>query len=120
MKKIDTIGLSIAYGRSLMLVVNYIFVFCIIISLVAYFYYKTKQFRGTLPIQKKWYKAKAGVALGLFVIFAGCNTTIIYPTFVGFGVAALFIIIGATLAFGQYKRVVHEGKFVQEEYELNR
>ena len=120
MEKIDTIGISFAYGRSLMQIVNYIFVFCIIVSFVAYFYYKTKQFRETLPIQKKWYKAKAGVALGLFVIFAGCNTPIIYPTFVGFVISALFIIIGATMAFGQYKRVLHEGKFVQEEYDLNR
>lgn len=103
-----------------MQIVNYILVFCIIVSFAAYFYYKTKQFRATLPIQKKWYKAKSGVALGLFVIFAGCNTPIIYPTFVGYVISALFIVFGGALALGQYKRAAHEGKFVQEEYELNR
>jgi len=30
-----------------------IFVFLIILSIVFYFYYKTKQFRATLPIRKK-------------------------------------------------------------------
>lgn len=103
-----------------MQIVNYIFVFCIIVSFVAYFYYKTKQFRATLPIQKKWYKAKAGTALGLFVIFAGCNTPIIYTTFVGFIISALFIVFGGAMAVNQFKRVKHEGRFVKEEYELNR
>ena len=103
-----------------MQIVNYIFVFCIIVSFVAYFYYKTKQFRTTLPIQKKWYKAKAGTALGIFVIFAGCNTTIVYPSLVGFVIAALFIVVGASMAVDQFKRFKHEGRFVKEEYELNR
>ena len=101
-------------------IINYIFVFCIIVSFVAYFYYKTKQFRTTLPIQKKWYTAKAGTALGAFVLFVGCNTPIIYPTFVGFVISALFIVIGILMAVNHYKRVVHEGRFVKQEYELNR
>lgn len=103
-----------------MQILNYIFIVCIIVSFVAYFYYKTKQFRTSLPIQKKWYKAKAGTALGLFVIFAGCNTTIVYPTLVGFIVAALFIVIGLSMTINHYKRMKHEGRFVKEEYELNR
>ena len=47
-------------------ILNYLFVAGIILSFVAYFYYKTKQFRSTLPIRKKWYTAKAGVALAYF------------------------------------------------------
>lgn len=99
---------------------NIIFVFFIVISFVAYFYYKTKEFRSTLPIRKKWYKAKAGLALGIFVIIFGLNTCVVYPTLVGFLIAAVFILIGAVKAYSSYKRVRHEGKFVKEEYELNK
>ena len=101
-------------------ILNYLFVAGIILSFVAYFYYKTKQFRSTLPIRKKWYTAKAGVAIGIFLIFFGLNATIIYPTAVGYGVAAVFILFGALQAFNHYKRTRHEGKYVQEEYELNK
>lgn len=103
-----------------MQILNYIFVVTMIISFVAYFYYKTKQFRTTLPIQKKWYKAKGGVALGLFVIFAGCNTLVVFPSLVGYIIAALFFVSGIAMATEQFKRVKHEGRFVKEEYELNR
>ncbi|MBD8026235.1 YtpI family protein [Ureibacillus sp. Re31] len=99
---------------------NYIFVFFIVVSFVAYFYYKTRQFRSTLPIRKKWYKAKAGVALGIFIMVFGLNTCIIYPTLVGFIIAAVFILVGFMEAFSSYKRVRHEGQFVEEEYELNK
>ncbi|QCR33251.1 YtpI family protein [Lysinibacillus sp. SGAir0095] len=99
---------------------NLIFVFFIVVSFVAYFYYKTKEFRSTLPIRKKWYKAKAGLALGIFVIVFGINTCIVYPSVVGFLIAAVFILIGAVKAYSSYKRVQHEGQFVKEEYELNK
>ena len=102
-----------------MQIINYILVFGIIVSFVCYFYYKTKQIRSTLPIRKKWYTAKAGTALGVFVTLVGCNTPIIYPTFVGFAIAAIFIVVGIALAINNYKRAVHEGRFVQQEYELN-
>ena len=99
---------------------NLIFVFFIVVSFVAYFYYKTKEFRSTLPIRKKWYNAKAGLALGIFVIVFGINTCIVYPSLVGFLIAAVFILIGAVKAFSSYKRVRHEGQYVKEEYELNK
>ena len=72
--------------------VNFILVAAIIISFVFYFYYKTKQFRSTLPIRKKWYTAKAGVAFGVFVSLFGLNSTIIYPTTVGYIIAIIFFI----------------------------
>ena len=103
-----------------MQIINFILVAGIIASFAVYFYYKTKQFRATLPIRKKWYKAKAGVALGTFIIFFGLNATIIYPTKIGYAVAIIFVLLGATMINGQYKRARHEGKYVQEEYELNK
>ena len=99
---------------------NLIFVFFIVVSFVAYFYYKTKEFRSTLPIRKKWYNAKAGLALGIFVIVFGINTSIVYPSLVGFLISAVFILIGAVKAYSSYKRVRHEGQYVKEEFELNK
>ena len=99
---------------------NLILVCLIVITFVFYFYYKTKQFRSTLPIRKKWYKAKAGVALGIFLILFASNATVLYPTVVGFGVAAVFFILGMGLAVNEFKRARHEGQYIQEEYELNK
>ncbi|WP_431027514.1 YtpI family protein [Lysinibacillus sp. LZ02] len=101
-------------------ILNSLFVVGIIVSFVAYFYYKTKQYRSTLPIRKKWYTAKASVALGVFMIFLGLNVPIIYTTLIGYAVASIFILMGAGLAFSNYKRARHEGMYVEEEYELNK
>jgi amino acid transporter len=99
---------------------NALFVTFIIVSFAAYFYYKTKQFRTSLPIQKKWYKAKAGVALGLFVVFFGLNTFIVQDTLLGNIVGVVFVVVGLMESYHSYKRAKHEGKFVQQEYELNK
>lgn len=103
-----------------MLFINYALIFMIVISAVAYFYFKTKQFRSELPIRKKWYKAKAGVALSIFIIVFGLNIFVIYSDAVGFVIAIAFVALGLWMATNQYKRVRHEGKFVVEEYELNK
>lgn len=102
------------------MLLNIIFIAFITISFIAYFYYKTKQFRSTLPIRTKWYKAKAGVALGLFLIFFGINAVIIYQSAVSYIVAIIFFLVGAFEAYNNFKRAKHEGKFVKEEYELNK
>ncbi|SOC03237.1 YtpI-like protein [Ureibacillus xyleni] len=99
---------------------NIIFVVLIIVAFAAYFYFKTRQFRAVLPIRKKWYKAQAGVALGCFIIAFGINTCIIYPTLVGYLIGAVFVVVGLMYANAQYKRVRHEGRFVKEEFELNK
>lgn len=99
---------------------NALFIVLIICSIMAYFYFKTKQFRSTLPIQTKWYKAKAGVALGLFVVFFGFNTFILFNTLAAYLVGVIFVIVGFMEAFYSFKRAKHEGKFVQQEYELNK
>lgn len=99
---------------------NAILIVFIVGSFAAYFYFKTKQFRTNLPIQKKWYKAKAGVALGLFLIFFGLNTFVVQDSLVGYLVGVVFILIGLMQSYHNYKRAKHEGKFVKEEYELNK
>ena len=103
-----------------MVYLNFLFVAGIVASLVFYFYFKTKQFRSTLPIRRKWYTAKAGVSLASFLIFFGLNAIILYPDLIGFAIAAVFIVLGAGLGINNYKRMRHEGRYVHEEYELNK
>lgn len=103
-----------------MLFLNYALFVMIIVSAVAYLFFKTKQFRTTLPIRKKWYKAKSGVALGIFILVFGLNSGVRFPDAIGYIIAAIFILIGSSLISAQLKRVKHEGKYVQEEYELNK
>ncbi len=99
---------------------NYLFLTIIVIAFAVYFFYKTKQFRSILPIRKKWYKAKAGIALGTFLIAFGINAVIVHQSIVSYLICAIFIIVGIMQAYNNYKRMLHEGKFVHEEYELNR
>lgn len=99
---------------------NLVLVACIIILFAVFFYYKTKQFRATLPIRKKWYKAKAGVAFGIFIITFGINAVVRYEgTTVSILVMILFVVYGALQVMSHYKRMRHEGQFIQEEYKLN-
>ena len=99
---------------------NLVLVACIIILFAVFFYYKTKQLRATLPIRKKWYKAKAGVTFGIFIIIFGINAVVRYEgTTVSIIVAAIFALYGIVHVTSQFKRMRHEGQFIKEEYELN-
>lgn len=99
---------------------NIIFVVLIVLAFVAYFYFKTKQFRSSLPIAKKWYKSKAGVALAAFIVLFGLNSALLFPDTLTFVVVAVFLLIGIGTGFENYKRAKHYGQFVEEEYALNK
>lgn len=99
---------------------NYLFLTIIVIAFAVYFYYKTRQFRSTLPIRKKWYKAKAGIALGFFMLAFGINAVIIHQSLVSYIICALFVIVGIMQIYNNTLRMRHEGQYIQEEYELNR
>ncbi|PJK17388.1 hypothetical protein CQS04_00455 [Chryseomicrobium excrementi] len=98
---------------------NSILVIGIIISIVWYFYFKTKQFRTDLPIRKKWYAAKSGICLGAFVFLFGLNYLFLFPDTITYIVAAVFLVLGGYMAVHNYKASKHYGKFVQEEWDLN-
>jgi amino acid transporter len=100
--------------------INYVFLVVIIIAAAAYLYFKTKQFRTDYPIRKKWYKAKAGIALGSFLIAFGVNTAIMFTDSLSYIIGAIFILFGLTYLNNDIRRMRHEGRFVKEEYELNR
>ncbi|RNF40845.1 YtpI family protein [Planococcus salinus] len=96
-----------------------IFVFFIIVSFVFYFYYKTKQFRATLPIRKKWYASVASVALGSFVMFFGINQLFLFQSTLTYVISGIFIVLGLGLIVYNYKAAKHYHSFVDEETRLN-
>lgn len=96
-----------------------IFIFLIILSIVFYFYYKTKQFRATLPIRKKWYASTASMFLGSFIFFFGINQLTIFQTTVTYIISGVFIVLGLALMIFNFKAARHYHKFVAEETRLN-
>lgn len=96
-----------------------VFVLLIIVSFVFYFYYKTKQFRATLPIRKKWYGATAALCLGAFMLFFGINQLFIFQTAVTYIIAGIFIVLGLAMMVTNYKAAKHYHQFVEEESRLN-
>lgn len=96
-----------------------IFIFLIIMSIVFYFYYKTKQFRATLPIRKKWYASTASMFLGSFILFFGINQLTIFQSVVTYIISGIFIVLGLALIIFNFKAARHYHKFVAEETRLN-
>lgn len=98
-----------------------IFIVLIIVSFVLYFYNKTKQFRtrSVLPIRKKWYAARASMALGSFLTFFGINQLFVFQSAVTYIVAAIFIVLGIALIYYNYKAAKHYQAFLEEEADLN-
>ncbi|MGE7918570.1 YtpI family protein [Viridibacillus sp. NPDC093762] len=101
-------------------ILNVVLAILIAITVVFYFYLKTKQFRSDLPIRKKWYSSRAGVALGGLLVIFGINQTILYHTTLTYIVCAVLVLFGLFTAFNYNKRVRHYGQFVEEEYRLNK
>lgn len=102
-----------------MLFLNNVLIIFIVGSAVAYLYFKTKQLRTSYPIRKKWYKAKTGISLGLFIFTFGLNTAVIYNDTAAYIIGAIFILLGGSMISSNTKRMRHEGKFIKEEYDLN-
>lgn len=98
---------------------NSLLVIAIVISIVWYFYFKTRQFRTDLPIRKKWYAAKASSCLGAFVFLFGLNYVFLFPETLTYVIAGIFMALGGYMAVFNYKASKHYGKYVQEEFELN-
>ena len=97
----------------------FVFVFLIILSIVLYFYYKTKQFRATLPIRKKWYASTASMFLGSFLLFFGINQLVSFSGMVTYIISGIFILLGLALMVYNFKASRHYHKFVAEETRLN-
>ncbi|WP_210468596.1 YtpI family protein [Sporosarcina sp. 6E9] len=100
---------------------NYIFVFLIIVSVVYYIYFKMRQFRTSHmhPIRKKMYASMAGASLGGFLLFFGINQVILFDQIANYIVAAVFIALGLYVLIVNYRGYAHYKKFVIEEAEIN-
>jgi amino acid transporter len=102
-----------------MFLLNFVLIVFIVVSAVAYLYFKTKQLRTSYPIRKKWYKAKASIALSIFIAAFGINTALIYNDTLAYIIGAIFILLSSSMLSSSVKRMRHEGKFIKEEYDLN-
>lgn len=99
---------------------NFICVVLIIFSLMFYLYNKTRQLRTptALEIRHKYYKAKANIWLGAFILTFGVNQIILFSGFVTYAIAGIFIVLGALVIYDNYKRSKHYAPFLQEEQQL--
>ncbi|KOY81218.1 hypothetical protein I6G82_03055 [Lysinibacillus macroides] len=98
---------------------NLIFVFVTIVSFVFYFYFKTKQFRSPLPIAKKWYKSKANIGFGSFILFFALNQAYLFPGLYTFIIVTILVILGIYVIVENIKKARHYGQFVEEEFRIN-
>jgi protein-S-isoprenylcysteine O-methyltransferase Ste14 len=101
--------------------INFIIVFLIIASAVAYFYFKTRQFRTrqVFPIRKKMYASMAGAALGGLLLFFGVNQLVLFDGITTYVISGLFILLGAYVGIFNFRAFKHYKRFVEEETELN-
>lgn len=99
---------------------NLIFVVIIVVALMFYLYNKTKQLRtpAALEIRHKWYKAKANVCLGIFILTFGINQFVLFADAITYIVGGIFIVLGAFVAYENVKRAKHYGAFIAEERQL--
>ncbi|GEK34715.1 YtpI family protein [Kurthia sibirica] len=100
-------------------IINIILAVFIILAVVSYLYFKTKQFRTALPIRKKWYQNRAGQSLGAFVMLFGINQIVLYQSAITIIVCIIFIALGSLTIAHYSKRVKHYGQFIKEEAALN-
>lgn len=90
-----------------------IFVFIIIMSGVAYLYFKTKQIRSVRPVEKQWQASRAGIALGLAIGFFGINQLFLFnfeqssELIVTYVIAGIFIAVGFGSSWMRFKAYRH-------------
>jgi uncharacterized protein YacL len=95
-----------------------VLVFLIVILFAFYLFYKTKYFRSSRPVEKKWLAAKSNIALGLFVSLFGINHILfISQTTVTTIVSVIFIVYGAVFTWVGVKKYKHYLPFAAEEAE---
>ncbi|MEH7176485.1 YtpI family protein [Neobacillus vireti] len=93
-----------------------ILVFFIVILFAFYLFYKTKYFRSSRPVEKKWLGAKSNIALGLFVCLFGINHLFfISETTVTFIVSVIFVLYGGVFSWVGFKKYKHYLPFAIEE-----
>ncbi|MEW9500665.1 YtpI family protein [Jeotgalibacillus marinus] len=90
-----------------------ILVFFIILSAVAYLYFKTKQIRSPRPVEKQWQASRAGIALGLGIGFFGVNQLFLFNfelatnLIITYIIATIFILVGFGSAWLRLKFYRH-------------
>ncbi|KYC62787.1 MULTISPECIES: YtpI family protein [Heyndrickxia] len=88
----------------------------ILASISAYVYFKLKNIRSLLVMEKKVFSAKANMALGSFIFLFGVNELFLFHTAATYIIAAVFIALGLFNIAGGFKRL----RFYQPEMQKER
>ncbi|MGG3773281.1 YtpI family protein [Heyndrickxia faecalis] len=88
----------------------------ILASISAYVYFKLKNIRSLLVMEKKVFSAKANMALGSFIFLFGVNELFLFHTAATYIIAAVFIVLGLFNIAGGFKRL----RFYQPEMQKER
>ncbi|KIL43831.1 YtpI family protein [Jeotgalibacillus soli] len=98
-----------------------ILVFLIILSGVAYLYFKTKQIRTPRVVEKQWQASRAGIALGLGMGFFGLNQFFLFnfemssDLIITYIIAAAFVLVGFISGWIRWKAYKHFTLLLEKE-----
>lgn len=84
-----------------------VLIIIIIVSLVFYVFYKIKEWRTKAPYEKRWIKAKANIALGIFIISFGANRLFINESTYDLVIGGIFLVLGIINIVLGYKAYKH-------------
>lgn len=98
---------------------NLIFTALIIFAAVAYLYFKTKQFRTPLQVERQYHRSSASASLGAFIMLFGVNQLFLFSGAITYTIAAIFILLGLYVLVHNWKARSHYAGFLEEERRLN-
>ncbi|MEC1262800.1 YtpI family protein [Bacillus swezeyi] len=93
------------------------FVFFIVISAIAYVYYKVKYVRTKRAVEKEYLSAKSSMSLGLFIMFFGVNQLVIHRGALTVVIGIIFILTGLGSMWAGYKAYKHYVPLLAKENE---
>ena len=80
---------------------------------------KQNSFAQHYQFAKKWYKCKANVGLGAFIVLFALNQAYLFPGLFTFIIVAILVILGIFVILENVKKARHYGQFVEEEFQIN-
>lgn len=92
-----------------------VFITIIVIALSLYIFFKIKEWRVKAPYEKRWTKAKANIALGVFIGTYGLNRLFINESEYDLIIGGIFLVLGTLNIILGYKAYKHFLPYAIEE-----
>ena len=83
------------------------FVFFIVVSAIAYVYFKVRYVRTKKAVEREYYSAKSSMSLGLFIMFFGANQLILNRGTLAVVIGVIFMLTGLGSMWAGYKAYKH-------------